>query len=122
MLTKIIKVFAKEELLLQHCDLGKRIALYFPRHKLAIEVDEKGHTDRPKNKEEEEEKAIEKELGCEIIIINPDGNDFDICVEVGKISNHINKSNEQLTKESTEKSTKKSLLDKISKRLLELEF
>ena len=48
MLTKIIKVFASEEILLQHYVLGKRIELYFPKHKLAIEVNEEGHKDRKK--------------------------------------------------------------------------
>ena len=39
-------------------------------------------------------------------------------VEIGKIGNHIIGSTKKLTK----KSTKTSLIDKISKRLLELEF
>ena len=42
-LTQIMKVFANEEILLQHSVLSCRIDLYFPRHKLAIEIDETGH-------------------------------------------------------------------------------
>lgn len=54
------------------------------------------------------------ELGCKFITINPDAEDFDICVEIGKIHNHVIK--------STKESTKKSLIDNIPKRLLESEF
>ena len=39
-----------KKILLQHSVLGYRLDLYFPKHKLAIEVDEKGHTDRDKRK------------------------------------------------------------------------
>ena len=37
---------AREEILSQHSVLRYQIDLYFPEHKLAIEVDEKGHIDR----------------------------------------------------------------------------
>ena len=53
--------------MLQHFVLGYRIDLYFPEHKLATEVDEKG------NKEIKRQKAIDKELDCELIRINLDG-------------------------------------------------
>ena len=36
---------------------------YFPKHKLAIEVDEKEHRDRDQRKENEKEEKIKKELG-----------------------------------------------------------
>ena len=48
--TKIMKLFAKEKILLQYFILNYKIDLYFPRHKLAIEVDEKGHNDGKKKK------------------------------------------------------------------------
>ena len=47
---KIIKVFSNEKKLLQHSVLNYQIDLYFSEHKLTIEVDEKGHTDRDKKK------------------------------------------------------------------------
>ena len=47
-LTKIMKVLATEKILLQHPVLGYRIDLYFPEHKLAIEVDEKDNKDSKK--------------------------------------------------------------------------
>ena len=36
-LTKIMKVFATDEILLQHSVLSYRIDLYFAKHRLAIE-------------------------------------------------------------------------------------
>ena len=41
---------------------------------------------------------MEKELDCEYIRINPDGKEFDIYLEIGKIYNHIKESNKKLTK------------------------
>ena len=108
--TKIKKSFASKEILLQHSALSYRIDLYFPKHKLAIEIDEKGHKDRNKYKEVERHKAIEKELGCKFIRINPDKKDFDMCVEFGKIHDLI------------KKSSKKSLIEKISKILSKPKF
>ena len=47
------------------------IDVYFPEHKLGIAVDENGHTDRLKVKEQEREETIKK-LGITLIRINPD--------------------------------------------------
>lgn len=46
-----MKVFLSKEILLQHSVLNYRIDLYFPKHRLAIEVDKKGHKDRNECKE-----------------------------------------------------------------------
>ena len=40
---KIINTFPNEKVLPQHSVLNYKIDLYFPQHKLAIEVDEKGY-------------------------------------------------------------------------------
>ena len=103
-----MKVCASKKILLQHYVLGYRTDLYFPKHKLAIQIDEKGHKDRNKYKETERQKAIEKDLDCKFIRINPDEKYH--TDEIGKIYNHINRSFEQ------------SLIGKISKRLTESEF
>ena len=47
---KIMKVFPNEKILLPHSVLYYQIDLYFSEHKLAIEVDEKGHTGRDEKK------------------------------------------------------------------------
>ena len=56
--------------------------------------------------------------GITVIRNNPDAADFNINRLINQIYMHIIKS----TKNQTEKSTKKSLIDDLSKRLLELEF
>ena len=94
----------------QYTFVGYSIDLYFHGYKLAIEVDELGHIDRNIDYELQRQRAIEKELGCVFIRINPDEKDFNIFKEINKIHRHI------------KKSTKKFLIDKISKRMLKLEF
>ena len=59
-----------------------------------------------------------KKLDCVFIRINPDVANFNICKEINKIHRHINQS----TIQQTEQKTKKSLIDNLSKGLLELEF
>ena len=98
-----MKVFASEEILLQHSVLSYKIDLYFLKHRLAIEIDEKSHSVKNIDYETKRQKTIEKEIDCEFIRINPDGKDFDVYLETGKIYNHIKESNEKLTKELTEK-------------------
>ena len=58
-------------------------------NKLAIDVDEKGHTDRYIDYDIGRQKAIEKELGCKFIRINPNAETYDIFIEIGRIHNHI---------------------------------
>ena len=56
--------------------------------------------------------------GITITRTNPDTADFDMNRLINKIYMHIDES----TKKQTKVSTKKSLFDDLSKRLLELEF
>ena len=58
----------------------------------------------------QKQKALERELNCVFIRINPDEKDFSIFKEINKIHRHI------------KKSSRKYLIDRISKRLLQLEF
>ena len=117
-LSKIVTLFAAEEIPLKHKVLGYRIDAYFPKYKFAIEVDQQGHNDRDIDYEIERQKAIEKGLGSKFIRINQAKKDFNIFVGIGKIQNYITKS----TKKLTEESTKKSLIEEISNKLLGLEF
>ena len=102
--------FEGEDMWTQYSVLGYRINLYFHKYKLAIEVDELGHADRGLSNEIERQKALEKLLDCVFIRINPDENNFNIFGEINKIHRHI------------KKSTKKSFIDDLTKRFLELEF
>ena len=62
-LSKIVTLFAAEEVILQHNVLGNRIDAFFPKYKLAIEIDEQRHNNRDIDYEIERQKAIEKGLG-----------------------------------------------------------
>ena len=75
-----------------------------------IAFHESGHADRNLSNETERQKALEKELDCVFIRINPDEENFNIFKEINKIHKQI------------KKTTKKSLIGDLSKRLLELEF
>ena len=65
-----MKVFCSETILLQHSVLNHRIDLYFPRHKLAIEVDEKGQKGRDNHKEIERENTIKNILIVNLLELN----------------------------------------------------
>ena len=80
-----------------------------PVHKLGLEIDEKGHIDRPEAEEKKRQKAIEKKAGFTIIRIAPDKENFDIYAEAGRIHTHITES----AKKITEESTKNSIIDKV---------
>ena len=55
--------------------------MFFSGHKLAIEVDEKGHTDRKKKHDKRQEK-MQNKLDCKFIRVNHDGKDYDEYVQV----------------------------------------
>ena len=62
----------------------------------------------------ERQKAIEKELGCEFIRINPAKEGFYNLAEIGKLKNYIAM--------SIKNSTKKTLIDELSEKLLRLKI
>ena len=113
--SQIEQVFANEKIKPQHFLLDKYyIDLYFPEHKLAIEVDEKAHSDRNEDEDKKREKEIKEELDCEFNRIHSSKECFNINIELGKIHNHII--------ESTKKLAKQSLIDELSSELLKLEL
>ena len=57
-------------------------------------------------------------MDCKFIRINPDSEKFDGNAMIGTIVDHINEANKKLIEEST----KKSLIDELSIKLLGLEF
>ena len=90
-INSIKDTFEGENIQTQYSVLGYRIDLYFHEYKLAIEVDELGHTNRNINNEIERQKALEKELNCVFIRINPDEKYFNIFKEINKIHRDIKK-------------------------------
>ena len=99
-LKSVMDAFEGENMQIQYSVLGYKIDIYYHDHRLAIEVDEKRHKDRNINDEIQRQKAIEKQLGCEFIRINPDKEKFNIFKAINEIHRHIKESN------------KKSLIDR----------
>ena len=85
-----------------------RIDVYFNKFLLAVEIDEKGHTDRDFIFEKKRQKVLEKILGCKFIRINTSNakNVYDLHCEIGNIEAFIdefkNKKIKELEKEIRE--------------------
>ena len=88
-----------------------RIDIYLAKCCLAIEIDEKGHTDRDLIFEEKRQKALEKTLNCTFIKINTSKENFDIDYEAGRIQTFISQFKDNKNKE---------LEDEIEKLKLQL--
>ena len=88
--------------------LGYRIDLYSHDYTLAIEIDGTAQSDRNIEFKIKRQKAIEEELGCKFIKIDSEKEDFDIFRAINEIFRHIKQSNE------------KTLINKISRRLIRI--
>ena len=62
-----------------------RIDIYFTECCLAVEIDEKGHTDRDLILEDKRPNALEKKLNCKFIRINTSRENYDIDYDVTRI-------------------------------------
>ena len=60
-------MFEGENIKTQYSVLGYRIDLYFHKYKLAIEINELGHTNRNINNEIKRQKTLEKELKLNLL-------------------------------------------------------
>ena len=69
--------------------LGYMTNLYFSDHKLAIEIDENGHSEKNIQYKIKRQKAIEQEPGCEFIRIDDDKEGLDIYEAINKRFRHI---------------------------------
>ena len=68
-----------------------RIDVYFTKYLLAVEIDEKDHTDRDLIFEEKRQRALEKKLNCEFIRINTSRENYDADYEASRIQTFISK-------------------------------
>ena len=102
-ISAIKDAFQGENIQTQYSVLGYKIDLYFYEYKLAIEVDELGHSDRNINDKIERQKALERELSCVFIRINCDATDFNIFREINKIHRHIKQPKKAKLKEEQAK-------------------
>ena len=77
--------------------LGYKIDFHFHDYKLAIEIEGHGHSDRKIDYEMRRRKAIEQELGCEFIRIDPgEEKDFYIFIGINEIFIHIKQSTKKV--------------------------
>ena len=91
-----------------------RIDIYYGEYSLAVEIDEKGHTDRDFIFEEKRQKALEKKLGCIFIRINTTNlkNGCDLDYKIGNIEAFIdelkNKKN-KITRKRNKRNEKREM-------------
>ena len=74
---QIKKGFKRQKIINQFKDDKDFNNLYFPNHKLEVEIDENGQVDRSEIKEQEREETI-RNLGIKLIRINSNKKGFDI--------------------------------------------
>ena len=97
-----------------------RIHIYFSERFLAVEIDEKGHTDRDIIFEEKRQKALEKKLGCKFIRINTSNvkNGYDLDYEVGNIEAFIDElKNQKIKKLEKQLIKEKEIREKVEKEM-----
>ena len=102
-----------------------RIDIYFTEYFLAVEIDEKGHTDRDLIFEEKRQKALEKKLNCTFIRINTSKENYDADYEASRIQVFISQFKENKIKERDNKIKErdnkiKALEDEMKKLKLQL--
>ena len=97
-----------------------RIDIYFYECFLAIEIDEKGHTDRDIIFKEKRQKALEKKLGCKFIRINTSNakNSYDLDYEVGNVQAFIDEfKNKEIKKLEKKLIKEKEMREKVEKEM-----
>ena len=100
-----------------------RIDVCFNEFLLAVEIDEKGHTERDLIFEEKRQKALEKKIGCKFIRINTSNakNGYDLDYEVGNIEAFIDKFKNKKIKELEKKLIEeKEIREKLVKEMREM--
>ena len=92
-----------------------RIDIYFNNCFLAVEIDEKGHTDSGSIFDEKRQEVLGKKLGCKFIRINTSNakNGYNLDYEVGNVQVFIDEfKDRQLEKKTQKKKIKKKMKQK----------
>ena len=76
-----------------------RIDIYFTEYSLALEIDEKSHTDRELIFEDKRQKALEKRLNCTFIRINASRENYDADYEATRIQVFVSQFKENKIKQ-----------------------
>ena len=123
---RLKKAFSGEKIIEDYSVLSYLIDFYFPKYKLAVEIDELGHADRDSVKENKRQTEIAEYLDCTFIRINPDKKDFSTYDGLGEMYQffdefkkreikNLKKQKEELKQENEKlRKDKESLTDKIS--------
>ena len=106
---RLRELFPNEDIIEDFSALYYLIDYYFPKRKLALEVNELGHKDRDQIKENKKQKD-------EFIRINPDEKDFSAYDELGKVQKFIDKSQEKQNKRSQKRNKRTQKGNKRTKR------
>ena len=91
-----------------------RIDIYFSKYSLAVEIDEKGHTDRDLEFEEKRQEALEKKLNGEFIRINTSRENYDADYEASRIQTFISNFNKNKIKDLENKIKNLSVENKVN--------
>ena len=97
-----------------------RTDIYFSDCFLAVELDEKGHTDRDIIFEEKGQKALEKKLGFRFIRINTSNakNGYNLDYEVGNVQTFIDEfKNYKINKLEKQLIKEKEMREKLEKEM-----
>ena len=100
-----------------------RTDIYFNSCFLAIQIDEKGHTDRDSILEKKRQEALEKKLGCKFIRINTSNakNVYDLDYEVGNVQAFIDEfKNKKIKKLEKQLIKEKEMREKLEKEMREM--
>ena len=103
---RLKKLFPYENIIEEYSVWHCRNDFIFKKHMLVVEINEKGHNERPPNYERKRPKELEK-LGYYFIGINPDKSGVNNYEERGRISAYI--------AESIKIQTEESLIHNLSK-------
>ena len=90
-----------------------RTDVYLTKYCLAVEIDEKGHTDRHLKFEQKRQEALEKKLNCKFIRINTSKENFDVDYEASRIQTFVSQFKDNKIRKIDNKN--KELEDKIKK-------
>ena len=108
------KLFPNEDIIEEYFELHYRTDFTFKKYMLVLEIDEKGHNERPPNYEKERKEDLEN-VRFHFIRINPDKSGFDNYEEFVRVSSYIAKSTKKTPGKSSKKSNKKTQKNKKTK-------
>ena len=91
-----------------------RIDIYFTEYRLAVEIDEKGYTNRDSKFEKLRQEALKKELNCKFIRIYTSTENFNVDYEPSRIQLFISQFKDNKVKEKINKN--KKLEDEIKEK------